>query len=535
MHCLTDFKNFALAELDLFKPLTVLLGRNGSGKTNLIEGVELLATLACGAPFNEITDVDRGGRFEVRGGLRSCIRFGREKLGLRFNKALVRFDGKSRPVDYFIEIAPRGRNDVQLSAERLQIGDRVLFDAMNSGGELMEVRYDNFSRGRNPTCQVSASHSVLSRYEEIVRNSQANSLGLRASTGTVQFVRGYLRNSYIFDPQPKAMREYARAESNPQLLRGGANLSAVLFALSEGDEERQAALQRITEVVRQIPEEPFIKIGFADTSLGDVMAGFVADEGKETSGGKLIDARLLSDGTLRMLAIVTALETVPDSSRIVIEEFDNGLHPSRAKLLVRTLSETASRRKLNVLVTTHNPAFMDALEQSQMDSVLICHGDEPGKGSQVTRLGDMDIAGTIGLRGGLGDFVTPRCTRRASCSGFCGKSLQGNAEMDRVAVLSGAAILDTSWLLELYRVPGYFKESRTLPVRTETTELIGAKCELFVTVPVLFEVASHITHVRDGSRRRTLGERLRDDVTSSIHRESPWTIHHRRAEYSVPV
>ena len=49
---------------------------------------------------------------------------------------------------------------------------------------------------------------------------------------------------------------------------------------------------------------------------------------------------------------------------------------------------------------------MDALDESQMDSVLICHGDESGGGSQVTRLGGMDIAGTIGLRGGLGDFVT---------------------------------------------------------------------------------------------------------------------------------
>ena len=33
--------------------------------------------------------------------------------------------------------------------------------------------------------------------------------------------------------------------------------------------------------------------------------------------------------------------------------------------------------------------------------------------------------------------------------------------MARVTVLSGAAILDTSLLLELYRVPGYFDESRT--------------------------------------------------------------------------
>ena len=96
--------------------------------------------------------------------------------------------------------------------------------------------------------------------------------------------------------------------------------------------------------------------------------------------------------------------------------------------------------------------------------------------------------------------------------------------MARVAVLSGVAILDTSWLLELYRVPGYFMESRTLPVRTETAELVDAGCELFVTVPVLFEVAGHITHVRAGRRRRILVERLRDDIGSSIDHESPWTV-----------
>ena len=406
MHCLTDFKNFTRAELNLFKPLTVLLGRNGSGKTNLIEGVELLATLAGGTPLNEITDIDRGGVFEVRGGLQSCIRFGGKRMGLRFNRATVRFDGKLQPVDYYMEISPRGRNDVQLSAERLLIGDRAFFDAANFDGESMEVRYDNFSRGRNPNCQVPASRSVLSRYGEIIGNSRASSHKLLALRRTVRAVRGYLRNSYIFDPQPKAMREYTRVESTPQLLRNGANLSSVLFALSEGSDEQRAALERITEIIRQIPEEPFIKIGFAETSLGDVMAGFVSDDEKETRSGKLVDARLLSDGTLRMLAIVTALETVPDSSRIVVEEFDNGLHPSRARLLVRTLADTASRRKLNVLVTTHNPAFMDALDDSWMDCILVCHSDKSGRGSTVTRLADMDVAGTIGLRGGLGDFVT---------------------------------------------------------------------------------------------------------------------------------
>lgn len=402
MHCLTDFKNFARAELDLFAPLTVLLGRNGSGKTNLIEGVELLATLARGVPFNEITDTDRGGSFEVRGGLRSCVRFGSRRFGLRLNRA--RIGGEH--VDYSIEVALRGRNDIYLAAESLRVGQRLVFDGVHSDGDLMQVKYDNFSRGPNPTCTLSVSRSVLSRYEEVIRNSRSKATGLRTSTRTVEVVRHHLRNSYIFDPQPKAMREYARVESSPQLLRNGSNLSAVLFALSEFSEKPDSALKRITEIVRQIPEEPFTEIGFVETSLGDVMAGFVPDQGRETKGTKLVDARILSDGTLRMLAIVTALETVPERSRIVIEEFDNGLHPSRAKLLVGALGETAGRRKLNVFVTTHNPAFMSALDETQMNSVVICHSDDSGSGSKATKLGDMDIAGTVGLRGGLGDFVT---------------------------------------------------------------------------------------------------------------------------------
>ena len=90
--------------------------------------------------------------------------------------------------------------------------------------------------------------------------------------------------------------------------------------------------------------------------------------------------------------------------------------------------------------------------------------------------------------------------------------------------MSGVAILDTSWLLELYRVPGYFEKSRTRGVERRTAAVGKAGYELFVTVPVLFEVASHITHVRKGGRRRALGKRLRDDIASSIDRESPWTI-----------
>lgn len=84
-----------------------------------------------------------------------------------------------------------------------------------------------------------------------------------------------------------------------------------------------------------------------------------------------------------------------------------------------------------------------------------------------------------------------------------------------------AAILDTSWLLELYRVPHDFEESRTLDVQNETAAV--ADGELFVTVPVLFEVASHITRV-DGKYRRDLRKKLLEDIEKSFSLEDKWTI-----------
>ena len=416
MHRLTDFKNFAGAELNLFEPLTILLGRNGSGKTNLIEAIELFAVLARGAPLNEVTDVGRGGVFEVRGGLRACVRFGAETLRLRFNDATIEVNGKAQSVDYFIELAASGKHGVRLSAENLRIGTRNFFAAEN-GGELLDVTYANFSRGANPSRLLSPTHSVLSRYEEIIRESPVDGAKLRAAEEAVGVLRTYLRRSYIFDPQPKSMREYARTASSSQLLRGGGNLSAVLFALKNGDAESQATLKRITETVRQVPEEPFLGIDFAETSLGDVMMGFLIGD----VGGRLMDARLLSDGTLRMLAVVTALETVPVQSRIVIEEFDSGVHPSRARLLVRTFAEAAERRRLNVLLTTHNPAFMDALGDAQMKNVLLCHHDESRGASCVTRLRDLETAGAPGVHGGLGDFVSSGAIDRYLAPDFAEK------------------------------------------------------------------------------------------------------------------
>ena len=68
MHHFIDFKSFRRARIRLIRPLTILVGPNGSGKSNALEGIEVLACIAAGDPLREITDLDREGALNVRGG-----------------------------------------------------------------------------------------------------------------------------------------------------------------------------------------------------------------------------------------------------------------------------------------------------------------------------------------------------------------------------------------------------------------------------------------------------------------------------------
>lgn len=88
--------------------------------------------------------------------------------------------------------------------------------------------------------------------------------------------------------------------------------------------------------------------------------------------------------------------------------------------------------------------------------------------------------------------------------------------------MTGMTVLDTSWLLELYQVPGDSKPERHRPVLEQAKQ--AAQGRMMVTVPVLFEVANHIVRVRNGNQRRKLIERYRKDVVDSLEQEIPWTV-----------
>lgn len=409
MYYFKSFKNFSDARLNLFQSVTLMIGKNGSGKSNAIEAVELLAQIAHGRPLHEIVDVGRGngGMFEIRGGLLGCLSYQAEatapigEFELGFN-AGINFDGKTQVVNYSVTV---GLPDARVHKEKLAVGERVIFDATMGMKDILNVSYDNFQRGGNkPVTQLPADRSVLSRYEtfaDIANRSPRQQEALQM----VRALEGHLNAAFVFDPTPRLMREYERM-GQIVLQKNGSNLSSVLHSLKQGSEEKQATLGRILDLIRQLPEEPFKDFDFVETRARDVLLGLKREDSTFT------DARSLSDGTLRALAILTALETVPESSRIVIEEIDNGIHPSRIKILVDAVWECSSRRKLNILVTTHNPATLDSLNVDQLKAVVLCYLDSENHTSKLMPLSELPRVESLMEQGRLGDLVTRRVVEK---------------------------------------------------------------------------------------------------------------------------
>lgn len=114
-----------------------------------------------------------------------------------------------------------------------------------------------------------------------------------------------------------------------------------------------------------------------------------------------VDARGMSDGTLRFIAIVVALLTVAPYSLLLIEEVDNGLHPSRAKELVDMLKDLSRQRQVDVLCTTHNPVLLDELGNKMIPFISYVTRDEHGDShvnllEEKENLAKLMASGTIG-------------------------------------------------------------------------------------------------------------------------------------------
>ena len=92
----------------------------------------------------------------------------------------------------------------------------------------------------------------------------------------------------------------------------------------------------------------------------------------------------------------------------LLEELDNGVHPSRVHLLSEALFDCAERNGLHVLATTQNPATLNALTTEQLGSVLLVVPDEAKKFARLLSIKELPGYIEFVEQGRLGDLITRR-------------------------------------------------------------------------------------------------------------------------------
>ena len=408
---LSNFKSFREAQLPL-GPLTVLIGANAAGKSNAIEALRLLSWLAQGQKLSSIQYAVNSADRVVRGRIDDLCHRGQSEFGLGCITDDLHWNQLS------MQISIR-EGELHISAEKIDefLVTVPLYDMDQPSKGLSTdagVAYNNFSRGRNkPHVTVSDQMAVFAQLESAVRFEAGHKKAQETIPDVAKRYQNLLSNILFLDPVPARMREYSFT-NDKRLLGDGTNLSSVLFRLwGSGDdflaEPFLSQRTAILEFIQSLPEQDIAGLSFLDGPRGEVMVQLL-----ETFGGTptAYDASLLSDGTLRVLAIAAAMLSAPEGSLVVIEEIDNGVHPSRARHLLDSIRSIAERRKLRVLLSTHNPAMLDALPDAAVPDVVFCYRDPVSGASKLIRMQQIPDVPELLVQGPLGHLMTSGALER---------------------------------------------------------------------------------------------------------------------------
>jgi len=218
------------------------------------------------------------------------------------------------------------------------------------------------------------------------------------SQRALKAVRDNVNKIFILDPVPNSMRQYSKLSK--QLKRDGSNIAGVLAALEE--KEKKTLEQKLTRYVSPLPERDINRMEAVTVGLSNSDAMLYCFEG--WNPGVPVDARGMSDGTLRFAAIVVALLTTKPNGLLIVEEVDNGLHPSRAKELIRVLKDISSERNVDVICTTHNPVLISELGNEMIPFISYVGRDKKGD-SHIRLLEEKENLAKLMASGNVGDLM----------------------------------------------------------------------------------------------------------------------------------
>ena len=392
---LKRFKNFQDATLKL-GPLTILIGANAAGKSNLRDAFLFLHGIGRGYSLAEIFGENYAGGERVwsgtRGGVREVAYHGSDSFELVAALRLSPEIGAPSPVTYRIEVSvaeplAKAPHVVQESLHyphlfglRMHAKGETGFETEVPGKRGAEDLTISFFPKRG-TARKSSSKTYPSKVPILFQVSEDTEGNGREARALSRSVLHELKDFRFLDLSPTQMR----IPSQPgQTVLGdqGENLSSVLAAICADASWKQVLL----EWVRKLTPMDVDDLIFDQDAAGRILLRLVEKD------LRCVSALSASDGTLRFLAILAAFLGPEPASFYFIEELENGIHPTRLSLLVELIESQTKRRGIQVVATSHSPLLLQFLSQDSLEHASLAYRLPDHPDAEIKRIVDIPNA-----------------------------------------------------------------------------------------------------------------------------------------------
>lgn len=339
------FKSISLEkplELEL-GDVTILLGANGSGKSNIISFFKM--------------------------------------LGSMMDSKLQLFVEKSGTSQLFLNYGSKRTSAIEV--------DLLLENSLYSDNYMFELAYAIPDRLIVSSEKITRTWKDTDRLQSIALQPMLRESALSADVDeNTDLMRRFLSNCKVYQFHDSSatslIRQSSRLQSHAYLQVDGGNLVSFLHCLKNN---YPANYRRIVNSIRQIMPD------FNDFYIEPNEKGYAMLRWTDTSTNDYIMLpEQFSDGTLRFIALASLLlqpkETIPDL--IVIDEPELGLHPYAVFQLAEMIKEASINTQ--VIVATQSPGLIDEFEAKQ---IAVVERDADTESTVAHKLNEGELAGWL--------------------------------------------------------------------------------------------------------------------------------------------
>lgn len=356
----------------LLQPLNVLIGRNASGKSNLIEAISLL----------HATPKDFAGGLRQGGGIREWLWKGRQNSVEAEIVTVVDYPEGAASLRHLISFAMVGQK-VEIASEVIDTeSGRPEPTGLSAAlaGQQFEGPFYSYQNGtrsvRGRAAPIQKHGTTVGRASQYLSNTdfradQSILSQLREPTTYPEIT--YLASAFdqirVYRSAPFGPFAPARVPQDTSLpddflLEDISNLALVLNDFEHRISPKQEVLKRLQEFYDEVED-------FSTKIRGGTVQLFLHEKGLSQP----VPAMRLSDGTLHYLSLLAILCHPTPPPLMCIEEPELGLHPDILPTIAELLKEASERTQL--IVTTHSDALVSALSDTP-ESILVCERDREG-------------------------------------------------------------------------------------------------------------------------------------------------------------